>query len=122
MAVGDVGIYTQRNPDTVRGVDVAFISNERLGRVKSLGYLEVAPELIVEILSPGDSWSEVNEMLQEYFAMSVKMVWIADPRQREVYVYSSLTELDRFTVDDVLSGGEVLPGFNISVAELFGEV
>jgi Uma2 family endonuclease len=54
--------------------------------------------------------------------MDIKMVWIADPRQREVYVYQSLTELERFTVDDVLPGGEVLPGFNISVAELFGEV
>lgn len=119
---GEVGIYTTRNPDTVRGADVAFISNERLAQVQSHSYLDVAPELIVEVLSPDDSWSEVNEKLEEYFAVGVKMVWVADPRRQQVYVYHSLTEMERFTTDDTLSGGEVLPDFQVPVAELFGEV
>jgi Uma2 family endonuclease len=119
---GEVGIYTGRDPDTVRGADVAFISNERLTQVQSESYLDVAPELIVEVLSPDDSWSEVNEKLEEYFAIGVQMIWVADPRRQQINVYHSLTEIERFTRDDVLSGGQVLPGFSIPVAELFGEV
>jgi Uma2 family endonuclease len=116
---GEVGIYTQRNPDTVRGADVAFISNERLAQVQSQGYLDVAPELVVEIMSPDDRWSKVTEKLEEYFAAGVRTIWVADPRRQRVYVYHSLTEAERLTVEDKLSGGDVLPGFEVAVAELF---
>jgi Uma2 family endonuclease len=58
--VGEVGIYTARHPDTVRGAAVAFISNERMARVRSSSYLDVAPELVVEVLSPDDRWSEME--------------------------------------------------------------
>ncbi len=59
VMTGEVGIYTKRNPDTVRGADVAFVSNERYTKYKKSGYLDVAPELVVEIFSPDDSMSEV---------------------------------------------------------------
>lgn len=118
VLVGEVGIYTSRNPDTVRGADVAFISHERMGQVKSKSYLDVAPELIVEILSPDDSWSEVMDKLEEYFSIGVLAVWVADPRKQQVYVYQSLTEVQRFTAADSLSGGQILPGFSVLVAEL----
>ncbi len=121
VLVGEVGIYTGRNPDTVRGADVAFISNDRLSQVQSQSFLDVAPELIVEILSPDDRWSNVIEKLDEYFAVDVKMVWVADPRRQQVHVYHSPTEVERFGIDDELSGGDVLPGFSVSVAELFEE-
>lgn len=116
---GEVGIYTQRNPDTVRAADVAFISRERLAQVQSQSYLDVAPELIVEVLSPDDAWSQLMEKLEEYFIIGVQMVWVADPRRQQVYVYSSLTEVERFTMAEVLSGGKILPGFSVPVAELF---
>lgn len=116
---GEVGIYTKRNPDTVRGADVAFISKARLAQVQSQSYLDVAPELIVEILSPDDRWSEVTEKLEEYFAIDVQMVWIADPQRQQVHVYRSMTDVERLKAEDELSGGEVLPGFGITVAELF---
>jgi Uma2 family endonuclease len=67
VLVGEVGIYTSRNPDTVRGADVAFISHNRMAQVRSKSYLDVAPELVVEILSPDDSWSKVMDKLEEYF-------------------------------------------------------
>ncbi len=116
---GEVGIYTRRNPDTVRAVEVAYISRERLAQVQSQSYLDVAPELIVEVLSPDDSWSELMEKLEEYFAIGVQMVWVADPRRPQVYIYHSLTEVERFTLGDVLPGGATLPGFSVPVAELF---
>ncbi len=118
--VGETGIYTKRKPDTVRGMDVAFMSNERLAQVKSKSYLDVAPELVVEVLSPDDTWSEVNEKLEEYFAIGVQQVWVADPRRHVVHVYDSPTHVEQLTVKDTLSGGTVLPGFSIAVAELFG--
>jgi Uma2 family endonuclease len=116
---GEVGIYTGRNPDTVRAPDVAFISNERIAKVKSKSYLDTAPELIVEVLSPDDPWSELMEKLDEYFSIGVKLVWVADPRKRQVYVYQSATKVQRFDVNNTLTGGDVLPGFGVAVADLF---
>jgi Uma2 family endonuclease len=116
---GEMGVYTSRNPDTVRGVDVAFISNERLTQVQSSSYLDVAPELIVEIVSLGDTWTEITEKLEEYFAIGVKLIWVADPNRQRVHVYRSLTEVEILTVEDELTGGDVLPGFQVPVTELF---
>ena len=67
VKVGEVGIYTRRDPDTVRGADVLFISTERAAKIKSRGFLEIAPDLIVEVMSPDDRWSEVLQKLREYF-------------------------------------------------------
>ncbi|MBI3359656.1 MAG: Uma2 family endonuclease [Chloroflexi bacterium] len=119
---GEVGVYTRRKPDTVRGVDVAFISHERLAqRKKKRGYLDVAPELIVEVLSPDDPWSEVTQKLREYFSIGVKLVWVADPASRTVYGYRSVTDVREFAEADTLTGDEVLPGFSVPVASLFEE-
>lgn len=119
---GEVGVFTRRNPDTVRGVDVAFISHERLAqRKRQQGFLDVAPELIVEIMSPDDRWSEVKQKLKEYFAIGVQLVWVVDPGDWTVYAYRSMTDVREFTGADTLTGDEVLPGFAVPVAELFEE-
>jgi Uma2 family endonuclease len=76
---------------------------------------------IVEIISPDDRWSEVNQKLQEYFAIGVRLVWVADPATRTVYAYRSLTEIRPFAENDMLTGDEVLPGFSVPVASLFEE-
>jgi Uma2 family endonuclease len=116
---GEVGIYTHRNPDTVRAADVAFVSNERMAQVKSKSYLDVAPELVVEVLSPDDSWGELMDKLEEYFAIGVKVVWVADPRKKRVYVHRGITDARQLNVGDTLTGEDVLPGFSVPVAELF---
>ncbi len=121
VLVGEVGIYTRRDPDTVRGADVVFISHERLAQLKSANFLDVAPELIVEILSPEDRWSEVKQKLREYFSIGVVMVWVADPSDKTVSVYRSLTDVRILGESDLLTGEEVLPGFSTSVAPLFAE-
>ena len=119
VLVGEVGIYTARHPDTVRGADVAYISNERMAQVQSSSYLDVAPELVVEILSPDDRWGDLVDKLSEYFAVGVQVVWVADPKTQSVYVYRAPSKVQHFSPDDVLSGGEVMPGFSVPVAELF---
>lgn len=119
VRVGEVGIYVRRNPDTVRGADVVFISNERYAQRKSGSFLDVAPDLVVEILSPHDKWSEVTQKLREYFAIGVRLVWVADAKVKSVYAYRSLTNVREFTKNDNLPGDDVLPGFSAKVAELF---
>ena len=120
IRVGEVGIYTHRNPDTVRGADVAFISNERYAqRQQKKGFLDVAPELIVGIMSPDDRWSEVKQKFREYFSIGVKLVWVADPADKTVSAYRSLTDVRVFDEGDTLTGDEVLPGFSVPVASLF---
>ncbi len=116
---GEVGVYTHRQPDTVRAPDVAFISNERLAQVKSKSYLDVAPELIVEVMSPDDAWGELMDKLEEYFAIGVRLIWVADPRKQRLYVYRSTTEVRQLNVGDTITGEDILPDFSVPVAELF---
>jgi Uma2 family endonuclease len=120
VATGEAGVYIRRNPDTVRGADVLFISNERVAKIQSRSYLDVAPELIVEVLSPNDAWTEVTQKLREYFTIGVLLVWIVDPEARVIYAYRSMTDVREFTADDMLPGDDVLPGFSVQVAQLFG--
>lgn len=119
VLVGEVGVYTRRDPDTVRGADVLFISNERFARVsKDKAFLDVAPELVVEVLSPEDRAGEVARKLGEYFDAGVLLVWLADPQARTVTVYRSLTDVQQLRSGDSLEGGSVLPGFAVPVASL----
>jgi Uma2 family endonuclease len=119
VRTGEVGIYTHRNPDTVRGADVLFISNERLARLKSPGYMDVAPELIVEVMSPEDSWSKVTKKLEEYFEIGVRVVIVADPDDRRLFVYRALTQVQILNSQDTLTIEDVLPGFSVPVSALF---
>jgi Uma2 family endonuclease len=119
LAVGGVGIYTQRDPDTVRAADLLFIAHERSAQVKTDDFLDVPPNLIVEVLSPSDSWYTLIQKLREYFEIGVDLVWVADPDMKTVYVYRSLTDLREFTEEDELPGDDILPGFSVPVASLF---
>lgn len=116
---GEVGIYTRRNPDRVRGADVAFWSHERLPEGPPPGFLDVAPELVVEVVSPNDRWQDIREKIEEYFAIGVDRVWVVVPRTRSVLVYESPTTLRQFKEGDVLEGEGVLEGFTLPIARLF---
>ncbi len=118
---GETGIFTHRNPDTVRGADIVYISNERYAQRKSSSFLDVAPELVVEIMSPDDRWSDVTKKLEEYFSIGVRLVWVVDPESESIYAYRSLTDVRHFTKNDTLPGDDVLSGFGVSVADLFAD-
>lgn len=120
VRVGEVGIYTGRDPDTIRAADVLFISHERYAQKRSESYLDIAPDLIVEILSPNDSLTDVTQKMREYFAIGVRLIWVVDPKARKVYAYRSLTDVREFNENDNLPGDEVLVGFAVKVAQLFG--
>jgi len=122
VLVGEVGIFTRRNPDSVRGADVAFISNERYERLDSKrGFLKVPPDLVVEVLSPEDRPGEVARKVREYLEAGVRLVWVADPETRTVQAHRSPTDVREFREADRLPGDDVLPGFDVAVAELFEE-
>jgi Uma2 family endonuclease len=119
--VGEVGIYTQRDPDTVRAGDVIYISNERFARKGTSGYLDVAPELVVEVLSPDDRKGDVLTKVNEYLSAGVDRVWVVDSRLQTILSYRSTAGVQQFRKGDVLADDELLPGFRLPLAELFKE-
>lgn len=122
VAGGEVGLWVRRNPDTVRAADLVFISRERHARRNPKGFLDIPPELVVEVLSPDDRRGDVQEKLEEYFEMGVDLVWIVDPELRYVLAYrGSLFDVERFEEGDILVDEVILPGFSLSVADLFSE-
>ena len=121
VLVGDAGIFIRRNPDTVRGADVAYVSNERWARRGAAAYLEVAPELVVEIVSPNDRWGDIMDKLADYFAAGVDRVWLVDPFRKQVFVHRSVTDVRALEPDDALTDDEILPGFSLPLADLFVE-
>lgn len=116
---GEVGIYTRRNPDRVRGADIAVISKGRLPGEPRKGFLDVAPELVVEIMSPDDRWQDVRQKIGEYFTIGVDRVWIVEPENRSVLVFTSPTESRQVGENDDLKGEGPLEGFSIRVSDIF---
>jgi len=116
---GEVGLYIRRNPDTVRAADLIFISHERYARWGRASYLDVAPELVVEVMSPTDRRSDVLEKVGDYLSAGVDRVWVVDPKLQCVLAYRTLTEVRRFEMGDVLADEELLPGFSVPISDLF---
>ncbi|MFN8440822.1 MAG: Uma2 family endonuclease [Caldilineaceae bacterium] len=121
ILAGEVGVYTQRQPDTVRGVDVIFVSRKRL-TTPSGKALQVAPELVVEIVSPSDRWTEIRSKITEYFAIGVERVWIVEPDKKQVLVYRTPTEFTQFTQQETVRGEGILEGFELPLSELFADL
>ncbi len=118
VAGGEAGILIKRNPDRVRAADVLFISYERLAN-RPKGYLQVIPELVVEIVSPHDRWYDIQDKIQDYFSIGIERLWIVEPAQKTVRVYRSPTEFALLTAVDILRGEGILDGFALPLAELF---
>jgi Uma2 family endonuclease len=117
----DSGVVTRRRPDTVRGPDVAFYSFARLppGRLRKRRYLDVAPELAVEVKSEFDRWSEINEKVAEYLQAGVLVVCVVDLETDTVQVHCANKPMRVVQRDEELLLPEVLPDFRIIVRELF---
>lgn len=116
---GEVGVYTRRDPDTVRGADAAFISHARLAQAPEGGFLDVAPELVVEVLSPANTKQEIRQKLREYFALGTDRVWVVNPKRKTVIVYTAPEEATVLGEGDVLEGDGLLDGLRLAVSYLF---
>ncbi len=116
---GGVGLYTSHDPDTVRGADALFISRERYARRGPGAFLDIAPELVVEILSPEDRPGVMTAKILEYLSIGVDRIWLVDGRRRQVRVYRSPEQVETLEIGDTLRDDEVLPGFTLALSELF---
>ena len=118
--VGDTGFILARNPDIVRGPDVAFVRAERLPpRDQRTGYLPLAPDLAVEVVSPSDRWRKVLEKVSDYLDAGTPLVWVVLPARRLVNVYRADGTVQTLREGDSLDGEDVLPGFRLPVADIF---
>ncbi len=115
-----VGYIIRRDPDIVRIPDASFVSRGRIpaGGVPK-GFWPFAPDLAVEIVSPGDTATELRAKVREYLDAGTRLVWVAWPDERAVTVYGPAGEVRELGPDDALDGADVLPGFRVRVAELF---
>lgn len=114
----DTGFKIERDPDTVRAPDVAFIARERLAGIPEEGYAEVAPDWVAEILSPGDRPGAVLEKVGQWLGAGVLLVWVIDPVRREARVYRADGTVSVVGPEDDLQGEDVLPGFRSPLRDI----
>ena len=117
----ETGFRLATDPDTVRAPDIAFVTRTRIEEVGEFeGFWPGAPDVAVEVISPGDSYTEVEEKVEEYLNAGARAVWVVDPRRRTITVYMSLTDITILTENDTLEGGDIVSGFICRVSEVFG--
>jgi Uma2 family endonuclease len=118
--VGDVGFTLRRDPDTVRGPDVAVVRKDRLPQPIPNSYLEFAPDLVAEVLSPNDRPGEVLAKVGDWLDAGARLVWVIDPERRLARIYRADGTEHILEETDQLLGEDVLPGFSVRLSSIFG--
>ena len=121
VATGDAGFILERKPggrDTVRGMDLAFIKKSKAPAPLPNTFVEYAPDLAVEVISPSNDAADTRLKIRQLLHAGTALIWIVYPDLHivDVHTQKSVATLE---ADDVLSGGDVLPGFEIPVSEIF---
>jgi Uma2 family endonuclease len=115
------GFLLSRNPDNVRAPDIAFISQKRLPSGKlPKGFISGAPDLAVEVVSPSDKAEDLEEKVQDWLGAGTKLVWVVNPRTQTVSVYENPSAAKILHIHESVDGGDILPGFKLSLREIFG--
>jgi Uma2 family endonuclease len=112
VVAGDAGFKLQSNPDTVRGADIAFVSWERMPQQSPVGFPPLGPELVVEVLSPGDRSGETLAKIADWLSAGTRLVWVIDPERRVARIYRQDGSASILGEADALDGEDVLPGFS----------
>lgn len=107
------------DPERVRKPDVSFIAVDRLGDKAPTAYCELVPDLAVEVISPNDRYSEVEEKVEEYLLAGVRLVWVVDPKKKTIRIHRANGTIQDLRLTDELSGEDVIPGFCCPVSEVF---
>jgi Uma2 family endonuclease len=116
----ETGFKTERNPDHVRAPDIAFVARDRIPPPElQAGFLELAPDFAVEVVSPFDTWSELRAKVADWLAHGTKVVWVLDPPTRTSEIWRIDGRIDRRAGDDEMDAEPVLPGFRCRVSDLF---
>ena len=122
--VFDSSMGFQLSPDTVLSPDVSFISCDRLNSLAGSPdkFLEGAPELVIEVLSPSDRRRMIDGKIDLYFEHGVRMAWVADPKKQEITIRVPGSEKKLIGLNAVLTGGNVLPKFKCRLSDIFRRV
>ena len=116
----ETGFLLRRSPDTVRAPDLAFVAGERLGTEQTpAGFLELEPDLAVEVVAPGDSPAAVRDKIDDWLAAGTRLVWVVYPESRWAVAHRHGYAPEALSEVDTLSGVPVLSDFNVRVRELF---
>ena len=120
VTTGDAGVWIERDPDTVRGPDIAFFSPERMAPGVSIpGYSRTRPDLVVEIVSPNDKAHEVYDKARMWLSHGVRLVWVVYPDTRTVEVHQPQQPVEVIDESSQLDGADVLPGFTCPLGDIF---
>jgi Uma2 family endonuclease len=120
VVTNDAGMITERHPDTVRGPDVAYYSFDRVPKGPlPVGLLDVVADLVFEVLSPSDRWSDVQAKVDEYLEAGVLAVCVVDDDTRSIHVLRSDSPLEVFKAADEFNIADILPGFRVPVQRFF---
>ena len=114
----ETGFKLTSDPDTVRAPDIAFVTRERLPPPNTTGYPALAPDLAVEVLSPGDRPGEVLAKVADWLSAGTRLVWVLDPGRRLARVYRHDGSEAIVTAEGALDGEDVLPGFACSLESI----
>lgn len=119
--LGADGAYRlEHDPDTVRVPDASFVRRERWDSLeRTEAFVEGAPDLTVEVVSPSDSYGEVRDKALMWLEAGARLVWVVQPIGRAVTVYPAAGEPVTLGEDDILDGGDILPGFSLPVRAIF---
>ena len=117
LACNDTGFITERGPDSVRGPDIAYWCQGRLNEVP-VGYIEIAPDMLVEVLSPTNKSKQIRVKIREYFAKGVRLVWVIAPEDYTLTIYRTPDEGRLLHESATVTGEDVLPGFTCRVSDL----
>ena len=115
----ETGFHIVRDPDTVRAPDIGFVRAERLPAEAISGFFDGPPDLAVEVLSPDDRPREVAAKVRDWLAAGCTVVWVVDPSDQTVTIHRREAAAQLLGPSDRLNGGEVLPGFQLPVDEIF---
>src|SRR5215213_8694984 len=120
VLIGDAGFRLTRDPDTVRAPDVAFIAQRRWVAAESkAGFWEGAPDLALEVISPHDLYTDVDEKVTTWIEHGTRLVFVVNPRHHWVAVHRPSQPVRILTEQDSLDGEDVIPGWTMPVRDLF---
>jgi Uma2 family endonuclease len=118
VVTAETGFTLERDPDTVRAPDVAFVRQERLPDPAARGFAELAPDLVAEVLSPDDRPGETLAKVGDWLNAGTRLVWIVDPARRRARVYRADGSETVLGEAGVLDGEDVVPGFSCGLGEI----
>ena len=117
----ETGFLLSTHPDTVRAPDAAFVATQRFeGLDEVRGFLPIAPDLVIEVVSPNDGSSDVEEKANSWLHFGVRLVLVVDPANRAIRAYRERASVAVFFAGDQVDAADVVDGWRFAVDDVFG--